>query len=241
MGWLQGVNQKVVRGVLISAVTAAFIVSGCSSDSDKVNQPKEVSSQTQSISKEEARKQLTLGNERFQSGKVINHDLSEQKHLELAKAQHPFAIVLSCSDSRVPPELVFDQGLGDLFVVRSAGHVLSPEAIGSIEYAVEHFHTPYLVVLGHESCGAVKATVEGGHPAGSIGAVTDHIKPVVENVKTKEIAQEELTEKVADENVRQTVAALRKSPVIADAIANGKLAIAGAKYQMISGKVNWLD
>ena len=102
-----------------------------------------------------------------------------ERRKELVEGQHPFAIILCCSDSRVPPEVIFDQGLGDLFIVRTAGNVFDNIALGSIEYAVEHLEVPLLVVLGHGQCGAVTATVEGGHAPGHISNVVEAIQPAV--------------------------------------------------------------
>lgn len=116
---------------------------------------------------EEAQKLLMEGNERFRTGQPLSKDLSLSKRSELMeKGQHPFAVIVSCSDSRVPPELLFDQALGDLFIIRIAGNIITPPELGSVEYAVEHLNTPLVVVLGHENCGAVTAAVQGGEAHG---------------------------------------------------------------------------
>ena len=118
------------------------------------------------ISADDALAQLVEGNRRFVSGEVARPHQSAARRAELAKGQAPVAIVLTCSDSRVAPELYFDQGLGDLFVIRNAGNVLDDHVLGSIEYAVEHLHVPLLIVIGHEKCGAVSAAVGGGERRG---------------------------------------------------------------------------
>ena len=112
--------------------------------------------------------------------------LATSKRKELTKGQKPFAIVITCSDSRVPPELLFDQGLGDIFVVRVAGNVVDPIALGSIEYGAEHLNSPLLFILGHTKCGAVGATLEAkGKPEGNIGAIVKKIQPAVATAKKK--------------------------------------------------------
>src|SRR5438105_3680928 len=112
---------------------------------------------------------LKDGNARFAADKPNKRDVGADKRKELAKGQHPFAIVLTCADSRVAPELLFDAGLGELFVLRVAGNIADPAVVGSIEYAVEHLHTPLIVVLGHESCGAVAAALDGAKLPGDPG------------------------------------------------------------------------
>ncbi len=147
---------------------------------------------------------------------------------------------MTCSDSRVPPELIFDQALGDLFVVRLAGNVVDPVAIGSVEYAVEHLCTPLVVVMGHEQCGAVKAAVDGGKVPGSIGAIVQKIQPSVEKVQAAGTVGADLYEQTVDENVRAVIAELKGSPVIEHLLHAGQLTIVGAKYHLSSGEVDFL-
>jgi carbonic anhydrase len=190
----------------------------------------------------DARKLLIEGNERFVSGKLANKDLGQAKRDELLKGQHPFAAVVSCSDSRVPPELLFDQGLGDIFIIRDAGNIVDPVSMGSVEYAVEHVKVPLVVVLGHEKCGAVTATVQGGEAPGSIGSIVQTIKPSVDKAKASgSNSQEELIEKSADENIKAVVAEIKKSPVVKEAIEHGHVKVMGAKYHLATGQVEWLD
>jgi carbonic anhydrase len=125
---------------------------------------------------------LMAGNYRFSHSRPVHPDEGKQRISEIAKGQHPFAVVISCSDSRVPPELIFDQGLGDLFVIRTAGNLMGGLEIGSVEYAAEHLNVPLIIVLGHRECGAIKAFVEGGEAGG-------HIKDIVDSIKAeKEIS-----------------------------------------------------
>jgi len=142
------------------------------------------------ISPDEALKKLIDGNNRFVQSAQAQKDIGNNRRTELTKGQHPFAVILSCSDSRVPPEHIFDQGLGDIFVVRVAGNVADSIELGSVEYAAEHLGVPLILVLGHQSCGAVKATVDGGKPEGNIESIVKKIAPAVkkarETVKEKD-------------------------------------------------------
>ena len=157
---------------------------------------------------------------------------------QLVSGQHPHAEILSCSDSRVPPEIVFDQGLGDLFIVRVAGNVATDTEIGSLEYGAEHLHIPLLIVLGHESCGAVTAAVQGGPPEGHIVAFVDLIKPAVE--KTRGMPGDPVANAIRL-NVEMIVKQLRSStPILSELVAHGKLRIVGAVYSIETGSVTWL-
>lgn len=181
---------------------------------------------------------LSDGNQRFTSHRYHPRDLSQARLTDLDKnGQWPFAVIVTCSDSRVAPELIFDQGLGHLFVVRVAGNVMDPVGIGSVEYAVEHLNVPLVVVLGHEKCGAVKATVDGGKAEGSIGSIVNLIKPSLAKAKAKGAKKPALYEATADENVTANVAKLKKSPIIKERIKKGKCQVIGAKYLLGSGEV----
>ena len=128
-----------------------------------------------SVSPGQALQRLKDGNDRFAADKMEDKDLGAKKRQELAKGQRPFAIVLSCADSRVPPELIFNQGLGDLFVVRVAGNISDPFVVGSIDYGVAHLKVPLIVVLGHEACGAVSAAMGKDRPGGNLGKLLDEV------------------------------------------------------------------
>jgi carbonic anhydrase len=187
----------------------------------------------------EARLLLDAGNARFSSGSVLVKDLSQARRDELAAGQHPFAVIVTCSDSRVPPEVLFDQALGDLFVVRVAGNVVDPVVLGSVEYAVEHLRVPLVVVMGHTKCGAVQATVDGGEAPGSIGSIIESIKPAVARARAAGAAEAGLPEKSADANVENQRMALEGSKLLDESVKSGKLAIIGAKYDVTSGQVTW--
>lgn len=232
----------------VSLIIALTISSGCTTTqntSDTAAQQKEapkaeVYSRPEVKTADEAKQLLVEGNNRFVSGNVLNKDISDTRRAELAKGQHPFAVILTCSDSRVPPELLFDQGLGDIFIIRTAGNVLDQIAMGSVEYGVEHLSTPLLVVLGHSNCGAVKATVDGGDFPGSIPAIAAKIKPSVDKVKNTGATGDALYQKSEDENIKAVMAYLEETPVVKELVETNKLTILGAKYHVDSGQVEWL-
>ncbi len=193
------------------------------------------------ISSAAARTALIDGNARYVADQPLEFSRSDRRELA-APAQLPFAIVLGCSDSRVPPEILFDQGLGAVFTVRNAGNIADDIAIGSMEYAVEHFATPLIVVLGHQRCGAVMATVSsvasGTMPPPHIASVVRAIRPAVEASKSM---PGDAVENAITTHVRQTVAALKASrPVLAAAVAAGRLEIVGAEYHLSHGEVDFL-
>ena len=191
------------------------------------------------VTGDEALKKLLDGNRRFSGEQYARRVVGMARRAELSKGQHPFAIVLSCSDSRVPPELVFDQGLGDLFTIRVAGNVVDSIALGSIEYAAEHLHVPLLFVLGHEKCGAVAATVQGGEVPGNIAAIVSKIAPAVEKAKGSGKTGDALLAAAVDENVNAVLAdVVRRSSILANLIHEGKLTIAGGRYNLASGRVD---
>ena len=180
---------------------------------------------------------LRAGNDRFAADASEGRDVGRDRRLALAKGQAPFAIVLSCADSRVPPEIVFNTGLGDLFVVRAAGQVADRAVLASLEYAAEHLHTPLLVVMGHEFCGAVKASLE---PHGSLGANLDFllkaIKPAVERVA--EAPEQDRLHAAVVANVEQVVNdVIGRSAIIRELVEHKRLHIVGAIYGLETGRV----
>ncbi|WP_432493118.1 carbonic anhydrase [Kineococcus gypseus] len=191
---------------------------------------------------------LRAGNARFAAHPQQHHGTTRARREALAEGQHPFAAVLSCADSRVPPELVFDQDLGDLFTVRTAGQVIAAPVLGSVQYGVEHLHTPLVVVLGHERCGAVKATLEaiasGAGPSGTaVDSLIEAIRPpalaAIEALGAGAPAEALLAEAVR-RNVLAQVAALAADPVLAHAQAGGHLRVVGATYDLHEGTVTFL-
>lgn len=193
------------------------------------------------VDAEEAIKRLLEGNRRYIAGKNSAIHRSAKRRTEVSKGQHPFAIIVGCSDSRVPPEILFDQGIGDLFVIRSAGGVIDDIAIGSIEYAVEHLGVQLILVLGHEHCGAVDATLKGGEVGGKLKHVIEAIKPAVEKAKAKGQTSHscDLLCSSVKSNARMVAEKIRKSsPLLTDSIENGILRVAGAYYELNSGIVS---
>lgn len=191
-----------------------------------------------SVTADVARQKLLDGNKHFVEAKLLHPDQSAERRTEVAKGQHPFAAVVSCSDSRVPPEIIFDQGVGDLFVVRLAGNILDDAAIGSLEYAVEHLGVSAIVVLGHERCGAVEATLKGGEAPGHIGSLTHAIQPAVE--KTKGLPGDALDNAVRA-NVANGVELLKESaPILKEAVEKHHLTVIGARYDLDDGAVTFL-
>jgi carbonic anhydrase len=181
---------------------------------------------------------LKEGNARFVADKPTTRDTTDKRRKELAKGQSPFAIVLACADSRVTPELVFDQGLGDLFVLRVAGNVADPALLGSMEFAVTQLKCPLIIVLGHEECGAVNAAISGQKLEGNLGKLIDLVQPGKDLPKDK---KEALAAGVAN-NVRTQAASLTsKSDVLKDFVSSKRIRIATGVYSLETGKVNWLD
>jgi carbonic anhydrase len=180
---------------------------------------------------------LKSGNDRFVAGHPLHPNQDTDRRTDLSAGQHPFAIIVGCSDSRVPPEIVFDQGLGDLFVVRVAGNVVDDHALGSIEYAVEHLHVKLIVVLAHDKCGAVQAAVAGGDAPGHIQSIVDAIQPAVDKAKTE---PGDVLDNAIDENARNTADRITHDPALTHEIESGELDVEAARYKLDTGKVVFL-
>jgi carbonic anhydrase len=214
------------RNVFALAVCALSLVSNSCSHSDAAETLAPI-------------ERLAQGNERFRSGRLrFVQDVTTRRE-NLAKGQHPFAVVVGCADSRVAPEIVFDQGLGDLFVVRVAGNVLSDPDLGSIEYAVEHLGAKLVVVLGHERCGAVKAVLDGGHLGAHLASFTPSIAPAVAQARQQE---GDLLDNAVRANLRRIVDKLQHcEPLLAEHAHFGLVEIVGARYDLDTGVVEFLD
>ncbi|MDQ0363472.1 carbonic anhydrase [Catenuloplanes indicus] len=181
---------------------------------------------------------LIAGNERFVTGVSVHPNQDAARRATLVDAQAPKAVLFGCSDSRLAAEIIFDQGLGDLFVVRTAGHVVGREVLGSIEYAVSVLHTPLIVVLGHNSCGAVQAAREaeatGASPTGHLRAVVDALIPSVELSAARGVTD---VDGIVDVHIQSTVDQLRaNSAALAGAVYAGTCAIVGMSYQLDAGR-----
>lgn len=186
---------------------------------------------------------LAKGNQRFVSGKPEYPHQDAARKAEATQGQHPVATVISCSDSRVPPELIFDKGLGDLFIIRVIGNIGSLDETGSAEYGTEHLNTPVLVVLGHTKCGAVTAAVTHAEVHGSIPPVLAHITPAVRTTKHDHpnLKDDELIAEAIKANVFHSIQELfDRSSIIRHRVSSGKLKIVGAIYDISNGQVNWL-
>ena len=187
---------------------------------------------------DDALARLMEGNQRFVTNKTRDPNQSAARRTLLAGGQHPFATVFSCVDSRVPPEHVFDRGLGDLFVIRTAGHVIDSAVLGSLEFGVAELGIPLLVVLGHEKCGAVNATIETlekhAHAPAEIEYLVHGIEPAVEQAKDQ---PGDLLANAVNANVLLTVERLKSTAILAEALAQNKLKIVGGRYDLDSGAV----
>lgn len=186
------------------------------------------------ISADEALRKLVAGNQRFISATQARPNQTIERRMEISTAQKPFAVIVSCSDSRVPPEVLFDLGLGDLFVIRTAGHVVTDVEVGSIEYAVEHLGVPLVLVLGHERCGAVKATVDGGESPGSIGSICKLIQPAVDKAKFQ---GGDVWDNSVKNHVANVAERIGQSPIVRTAVQAGRLKMMRGYYDLDEGTV----
>jgi carbonic anhydrase len=195
------------------------------------------------LSADEALARLIQGNQRFLRGEVRGGAFRRELLADLAKAQRPYATILGCSDSRVPPELLFDTGLGELFVVRVAGNIISPEVAGSLQYAGSHLQTPLFVVLGHEGCGAIVAALatkhEGEQFRSRIHLLVQSIRPGIPDVDSR-LSPEERLSRAVESNVRWTVRQILDSPEGQARVAEGRMKVIGAVYEIETGRVRFL-
>lgn len=193
-----------------------------------------------SVGYQQALQALKDGNERYVSGQPQEWDNGQAKRELLAKGQHPLACVITCSDSRVSPEILFDQAIGDIFVVRLAGNIVSLEAAGSIEYAVSHLGASLVVVLGHSACGAVGAAIANPELSGSVGSIVAQLQPAVQAARMKGYADAELPMAVATENARHGVDLLmQNSRAVDEGVKLGHVAVCSATYDLATGATTW--
>jgi carbonic anhydrase len=192
----------------------------------------------------EALERLKAGNAKFLSGELHFPSVPKEVLAELAVDQQPYAMILGCADSRVPPELIFGAGLGELFVVRVAGNCISHEVAGSLQYAAIHLHTPLLLVLGHEGCGAVKAALatklQGSRHHSRIQMLVDALLPGLEEVDP-DLDHDPLMSQAVESNVRWTIAQILASPEGQARLEEGRMMITGAIYELATGRVRFLD
>jgi carbonic anhydrase len=225
-------TKKYLALVVLMAGVFSCKQLACAADPTHADQP--------IVPPAEAISRLKDGNGRYMNGNPQHPRQSSEEREKLTKSQYPFAIVLGCADSRVPPEIVFDQGLGDLFVVRVAGNVIDDHSLGSIEYAVDHLAVRLILVLGHQSCGAVKAAKETiaakGEAPAHIQSLVTAIRPAVEATVHGDL------ETTVKANVKDVVQALRSSmPVLKPKVDSSELRVLGAYYSLDTGAVSFLD
>ncbi|MCW8922977.1 MAG: carbonic anhydrase [Gammaproteobacteria bacterium] len=202
------------------------------------------------ITASEAIKKLKEGNQRFVSGvRSIDTIVKQIQRADFIEGQAPFAIILGCSDSRVPAEIIFDQGLGDLFVIRVAGNIVAPSQVGSVEFAAELFGTQLVVVLGHSMCGAVKATIDelerpSEEKSSNVLSIVDRIRPTVEPLFETELRND--PDKLLESSIHANILAstnhlMHGSQMLENMVQQGKLKIVGAEYSLETGYVNFLE
>ena len=202
------------------------------------------------LTAQEALERLKSGNARFVKGETTQQKLlTHQERAEMASEQNPFAIVLGCSDSRVPAEMVFDQGLGDLFVIRVAGNIVAPSQVGSVEFAAERYDCAVVVVLGHSHCGAIQATIgtlmnPDQPPSSNLMSIVNRVRPSVEILMQTDLKDDlkKLSAHAVRSNVFASVNQLRHgSAVLEQLIAKGKMIVVGAEYSLETGEVIFFD
>jgi carbonic anhydrase len=199
------------------------------------------------VSALDALNRLRDGNRRFAANQPAHGEDAESRREELTRGQEPFAIILGCSDSRVPAEIIFDQGLGDLFVIRVAGNIVAPSQIGSVEFAATRFGTRLVVVLGHSQCGAIEETLNqlrspAEENSRNIGAIVNFVRPSVEAVLDSSLDLDELTARAVRENVRTSAEQMRHGSKIIERLERDEgLVIVGAEYSLETGLVDFFD
>lgn len=221
-------RKKCLSLILSAALISAL--AGCA-NADETSEPKRITV----ASAEEALKELKEGNKEFVAGDTaeLRADLAEN-------GQAPYAVVITCSDSRVAPEVLFHTTMGELFTIRTAGNVVDEFEIGSVEYGAEHLGAPLIVVMGHSGCGAVSAAVSG-EAEGYIQNIIDEIAPSVEEAKKTETDESAISTLVEDLNIQNTIAKLRTSTILSQLEEEGEVKIIGAKYDIKDGSVEFLE
>ncbi|HZS48499.1 MAG TPA: carbonic anhydrase [Blastocatellia bacterium] len=193
---------------------------------------------TTNLTADQALQKLLQGNKRYMKGAFLHPDQAPANRIDVAKNQNPFAIILGCSDSRVPPEVIFDQGLGAMSVLRVGGNVLNDPELGSMEFVVQHFNTPLIMVLGHQKCGAITAALSAGALPGHVASFVDPVRPAVERIKGQ---PGDPVENGVRANVQFVVDQIKSSgPILSDLVKSGKLKVVGAEYNLETGAVEIL-
>src|SRR6266849_6377553 len=193
--------------------------------------------QPPTMSTADALKLLLEGNQRFVAGKLMHPNQTVARRVEMAKGQYPFAAVLACSDSRTPPEIIFDRGLGDIFVVRVAGNVADQVVIESLDYSVKHLGVRLVMILGHNRCGAVTAAVAGHEEEGDVGPMLTELRPAVE--ASKSMAGDPV-ENAVRENVKLVIKNIATSEELSAMVKSGELKVVGGIYDLDTGKIEMM-
>ena len=231
--------KKIIRQILLICTVLLFVSCG----QNKTNQETKTHMEnidkhkTEINSPEDALSELKAGNRRFLDGKLVNTDYKSQ--IEQTKdGQHPHTIILTCIDSRTPPEIVFDQGIGNIFVARVAGNIEDPNILGSMEYAVKVVGSKLIVVMGHNDCGAVKGAIDNVE-LGNLTQLVDQIKPAIVGDTTNRY---NMLNETSKNNVKMTIEnILKSSSVVSDLVKENKVKIVGAYYDVTTGKVTFLE
>ena len=191
------------------------------------------------INGDQALEKLLAGNRRYIDSRQRHPNQTSRRRAEISNSQEPFAVILGCSDSRVPPEVIFDRGMGDLFIVRIAGHVMNDMILGSIEYAADHLHTPLVMVLGHSKCGCVTAAIQGVNGEGHVACLTEAIRPALLEAKDQ---PGDPVNNAARANANIVTEQLKRSkPVLSKLVSDGKLDVVPAFYDIDTGVVEILS
>ena len=229
----------VTAGAAAAAALAAGAAPAAATPGRRTTDPKATP-----LTADQAWRKLVEGNNRFVAGRQRHPHESLEWRESLVQGQHPFAVILSCADSRVSPELVFDEGLGDLFVIRSAGEVLDTAVVGSIEYAVEHLSVPLIVVVGHQSCGAVGAAIDlvqnDAELSGDIATLVRAVEPAVRATPANPDPDAFFAACVAEQSRRAAKYLLERSNIVSDAVAHHGVKVVSATYELETGKVTRL-
>jgi carbonic anhydrase len=228
------VSRRSLLKFSAGAITTGIVTAGVGSS---FAAPKPTSAEDD-ITPDKALQELLDGNERFVKTKRRNPNQTYSRLVEVAKGQKPFASILGCADSRVPSEIVFDQGIGDLFVCRVAGNIATPEEIGSLEFGSLVLGSKVIMVMGHERCGAVDAAIKGTQVPGQIGSLLQAIKPSVEISKNQ---SGDKLENACKANILAQVKKLKSSSVLSELIKAEKLTIVGGYYDLDTGRINIVD
>ncbi len=236
---------RISRRMLLGAATAGLAANLLPSSVAAAPPPGTANPAPPSLTPDQALILLKEGNRGFLAGRTPRSDVNGRRRLEIAREQHPIGVLVSCSDSRVPPELLFGRGLGELFIIRNAGNTIDTVAMGSLEYAVTQLNVPLVVVMGHERCGAVAAAVsvveQGTAFPGSMGRMVEPILPAVLEARLQGAAN--LLDAAVRRNVGRTVERLRRfsEPMILERIRGGRLKVVGARYDLDDGLVDFFD